>query len=140
MDRAGTRLPSVSLLLLSSAVSGHGCVGGFLPKGKAQETEEANMCSDICQCPVVMTHSWRSRGVTGNQSHRLYEETQRGRRPAIDTRRRTDIEMDTQHFEATGQVANKLDWKDDMRSPPVDSCRALPFEGLNLGFVDMVTE
>lgn len=50
-----------------------------------------------------MTHSWRSQGVTGSQSHGLQEKAPRGRRQKD---RQTDCQMAT---EATEQAANTLD-------------------------------
>lgn len=82
------------------------CVGEVPTQGRGSEAEEANICYDICQCPVVMTHSWRSQGVTGSQSDRLQEETLRGWRLAIGSHRQKDGQTGGQ---MTGQAENELD-------------------------------
>lgn len=89
-DRQTRHPPCLSPPLLCSVWPG--CVGEVPTQGRGF----GGGGSQYLLCPVVMTHSWRSRRVTGSQSHRLQEETLRGRRPAIDTRRQTDRWTDRQ--------------------------------------------
>lgn len=57
----------LSARLSFSPVSDQAVWVGQDPKGDTQEMDPANICSDICKCPVVMVHSWISRvGVAQN--------------------------------------------------------------------------
>lgn len=56
-----------------------------MPRREDQEIEEANICADSCQCPVVMALSGRSLGVTGSQPHKIIgRQIEKGRGRAAD--------------------------------------------------------